>query len=180
MAGLTRAQIAERKAQAEPAPKPVTARADRAGEVRMERRRRSDETLTRVAQLKMALPPEFRDDKHHTYRWVNDVDSRVYDLTQDTQVDGEWDVCSRESKAGEDATVRKAVGTKEGGAPLYAVLCRKPMWIHLEDQAAKEKRRKAQEKGLVTKAPDDPENPQAAAFTYVAEGTSIKSGAFTP
>jgi len=102
--------------------------------VRTERRNRDAGTLDRLQRNKLALPAEFRGDTDHTYRWVNDVDNRIHDLT----VDGEWDVCTTANpETSEEVKLFKPVGTKDTGEPLYAYLCRQPKQFYDEDQAAK-------------------------------------------
>ena len=59
-------------------------------------------------------------------------------------------------------------------------LLRKPMEFHLADQRKKLARLKEAEEGLITAPPVDPQNPSAASTTYVVEGSTIKSGAYTP
>lgn len=102
--------------------------------VRTERRARDPGTLDRMKRNKLALPAAFRDDPHHTYRWINDDNTRIHDMT----VEGDWDICSlpgADTQEGEQ--VRKPVGQKDNGDPLYAYLCREPKKFYDEDQAAK-------------------------------------------
>jgi len=102
--------------------------------VRTERRARDPGSLDRMKRDKLALPAAFREDTNHTYRWVNDENTRIHDLT----VEGDWDVCKlATSDTQEGEAVRKPVGTKDNGEPLYAYLCREPIAFYAEDQAAK-------------------------------------------
>lgn len=149
-------------------------RQPRAEAVQTERRRRRDDTVDRVHQRKLAIPAEFRDDKDHEYRWINDVNDRVHALT----VEDDWDICrSSRAEGGADDRVRRTVG-KDDGQPIHAYLVRKRKdWF--EDDARKRAAAvSGSEQHLLTKPPTD--DPSAQATMYVAEGSSIRRGAYAP
>lgn len=147
---------------------------NRAEAVQSERRRRRDDTLNRVHHLKLAIPAEFRDDKEHEYRWINDENSRVYDLTKED----DWDICTTSKpETSDDDRVRRPVGTKDG-KPLYAYLVRKPKAFYDEDKRRNAARVAGAEQELLTRPPTD--NSQAAATNYVTPGSTIKRGAYAP
>lgn len=150
------------------------ARQARAAAVKVERRRRRDDTLNRVHHLKLALPAQFRDDKAHEYRWINDDNSRVYDLT----VEDDWDICTLAgAEASEEDKIRRPVGSKDG-KPLYAYLVRKPKEFYDEDKRRDAARVAGAEQGLLTTPPSD--NSPAAETNYVTPGSTIKRGAYAP
>lgn len=150
------------------------ARQARAEAVAGERRRRSDDTLSRAHHLKLAIPAEFRDDKEHEYRWINDDNSRVYDLT----VEDDWNICTIKGvEASDGDKVRRPVGAKDG-KPMYAYLVRKNKAWYDEDKRRNAALVAGAEQELLTKPPTD--NSQAAATNYVTPGSSIKRGAYAP
>lgn len=149
-------------------------RVKRQEEVATERRRRDDGTLDRVHNRRLALPVEFQDDKDHTYRWVDDNEARIHQLT----VKDDWDICTAKG----EGNVRMPVGRDKDGKPQTQVLVRKKMAFHLDDQRKKEVARKAQEQGMLSAPIADPNNP-AAAKTYVRPDSAIsptKTGLFVP
>ncbi len=141
---------------------------------RAQRRRRDDATLDRVQSRKLSLPDEYANDRDHFYYWANDENNRVHHLT--TYDDYDPAPAVRNS----DQTVRRLVGTKENGDPLYAVLLRKPMEYHRQDQRKREQLLLDEERSRVEAPPVDPSNPQAREHTYVVPGSSIKRGAYSP
>ncbi len=153
------------------------ARQPRAQAIQGERRRRKDSTLDRVHDLKLALPPEFEDDKDHDYRWANDTGSRLYDLTKRD----DWDLCGSENpEASDEDRVRRPVGTDKLGKPIYAYLVRKPKTFVEEDRMAKESRLQDMEKGMLQSAKTSPEDTRSDDVSYVVPGNALKRGAFTP
>lgn len=144
-------------------------RPERTDEIKAERRRRTDNTLDRMTQLKLALPPEFRDDKNHQYYWANDVGTRIYDLTKDDDYDH---VTLSKAEASENDRVRRPVGQNEDGSPIYAYLLRKPMEYHLADRAEKDAVIKEQQDQLLRK-PGGLAGSEAAGLTVHAS-SSIK------
>lgn len=103
-------------------------------EIRRERRRRSTEIDG--FRLRLAIPPEYSKDPDHEYRWVNDDKARVYDLT----VRDDWDVVKADDIDNHHGanSVRRQVGTKANGDPLFAQLVRKPRDFCEEDRAEKQ------------------------------------------
>lgn len=138
--------------------------------VRTERRNRDAGTLDRLQRNKLALPAEFRGDTDHTYRWVNDVDNRIHDLT----IEGEWDVCTTANpETSEEVKLRKPVGTKDTGEPMFAYLCRQPVAFFNEDQAAKVDLINAEEKAALS---GQTKNSELGDAGYATKGNIIKRG----
>lgn len=112
----------------------------RAQETQRTRRRRSDSGP--LAGLKLAVPEDLKEPGFE-YRWVNDDEVRIHAKT----VEDDWDVVK--SKAidgtGEGTPVSRNVGRTESGAPLRAVLCRKPLDWYRVDKAKEQERLKTQE-----------------------------------
>lgn len=148
----------------------------RADAIKTERRRRRDDTLDRVNNLKLALPPEFREDKGHAYRWINDDGDRVYSLTKED----DWDICVREAPEGAtEDQIRRQVGTKKNGEALYAYLVRKPIDLYEHDKQQNAAANIAREDAMLKRPETD--DPKAAGAMYVAAGSSIKRrGAYAP
>lgn len=147
----------------------------RAEAIQTERRRRRDGSIDKMHHMKLALPAEFANDKDHAYYWANDDNSRIEDLT----VRDDWDKCTISGhEAGETDTVRRQVGTKKEGGPLYAYLLRKPMEYYEEDKRKGAERNAETEKQAIAQVPA---NLSPATGAYVAPGSSIKRrGAFAP
>jgi hypothetical protein len=150
-------------------------RVARAEAIQTERRRRDDGNLDRARNMKLAIPPEFRDDTVHTYRWINDVNDRVHDLT----VEDDWNICSRASPEATDADkYRRQVDTDKSGQPVYAFLVRKRKdWYEADKRKASE-RNNGREDALLQRPETD--SPQAASTMYVGGGSSIRRGAYAP
>lgn len=113
-------------------------RADRAGQVASERRRRDD--ITGLPKLKLGIPDEVRDKlaaEGRTPRWVNDTGSRVADLT----IRDDYDPV--------DGVEPVKVGADADGKPIYARLFSKRNDFIAEDRAKAEARRKEVEAGMV-------------------------------
>lgn len=155
----------------------MTAPRTRAEETQAERRRRKPGTLDRVANLKLALPDEFADDKEHYYVWVNDTGSRVYDCTKSDDYDV---VTSSRPDAKDNDPCRRPVGTDEGGRPIYAQLLRKKADFVREDERERDVQRRAQEKQLSVKPKSDDGGDKASADAVYVKESSIKHGGYTP
>lgn len=150
-------------------------RTPRAEAIAGERRRRKDDTLNRIAGQKLAIPAEFASDTTHSYRWINDKEDRVYDLT----VNDDYDIVTRSGvEASDDDRVRRPVGQDENGKPLYAVLVRKPIEFVKEDRAERDKALREGENQLKRKAP--PAEGLSADHAYTSETNTIKAGGYTP
>jgi hypothetical protein len=116
----------------------ATNRADRASEVRRERRRRDD--ITGLPRQKLAIPDHIREQlaaEGRTPRWVNDTGSRVADLTE------------RDDYDPVEGVEPVKVDTDADGKPVYARLFSKPTEFIREDQAKAEARRREVEAGMV-------------------------------
>jgi hypothetical protein len=116
-------------------------RQSRQDEVRQERRRRDDTTLDGGQALKLAIPPAIQKElaaQGRTARWVNDVGSRMHDLT----VNDDWD-----KVAGVEP--RDVVIDKSKGTTVKAHLVSKPNDFIAEDRAKKDERRRQQEDGML-------------------------------
>jgi len=104
----------------------------RTAETRAARRRRSDDIDGH--RMRLAIPPQYKNDKENEYRWINDDRSRVFDLTKQD----DWDQVPSDSGDDGANTVRRQVGTKPNGDPLFAHLVRKPKEFCEEDRAKKQ------------------------------------------
>jgi hypothetical protein len=146
--------------------------------VRQERRRRRESSLNGMADLRLDIPPEFRDDPDYVYRWANDKGARIHNLT----VAGDWDVVTKSGpEAGPHDSVRRPVGVDHStGQPLEAQLLRKPRWIHEEDEADKMGRIADRETGLLQGAKSSPEDTRPESVSYAAPNNSIRRGAYRP
>ncbi len=145
------------------------ARPARAEEVQTERKRRRDDTVDRTYNLKLALPAEFRDDKDHEYRWINDRNSRVHDLTEQD----DWQICQPAN--GDRDKICKVVDVDRAGKPVNAYLVRKPKDWYDDDKRKAATRAAEAEKAPLTQAPAD------VPGSYVTPGASItRKGAYAP
>jgi len=108
-----------------------------------DRRRRRDDGP--MAGLKLAVPEGLKE-QGFEYRWVNDDGRRVHDKT----VMDDWDrvMTPAIESEGEGTPVKRLVGKQEGGAPLYAYLCRKPTEFYQEDKSKEQRRIKEQEDAM--------------------------------
>lgn len=151
-------------------------RETRAEAVQTERRRRRDDTIDRVHQTKLGLPAEFRDDTANHYRWINDDDTRLYDMT----VEDDWShVTTKGTESSDEDKVRRPVGKKDNGEPLYAYLCSKPVEFVKEDARRAEMKLRETEDQLMTASKTSPEDNRSEAVSYVPSGNSIKRGPYT-
>lgn len=146
-------------------------RQPRAEAVQTERRRRNDGDLNKALHLKLAIPGHLRDDTTQVYRWINDENSRVRDLT----VEDDWNICRTEDGREQ---ISKVVGTKKDGSPLTAYLVGKRKDWFEEDRRQKSAHVAKAEKELFQAPPTD--SADAAAHSYVAPGSSIRQGPYTP
>lgn len=152
-------------------------RTPRAQAVQGERRRRRADTLDRIHGRKLSIPPEYRDDKDHEYYWANDVDSRIYDLT----VDDDYDHVTRSNpEASEEEKVRRPVGTKPTGEPMYAYLLRKPKVYAEDDRKERLATIEEREKGILRSPKTSPEDDRSEDVSYVVWGNTIKHGPYSP
>ncbi len=149
-------------------------RLPRAEVIQGERRSRKADSLDRMAGMKLALPPEFQDDKDHYYFWATDNGARVHDLT--TYDDYEVVRSSNPEATGADAC-RRPVGQNETGQPQYAQLLRKPQYFMALHQKARDEAMKEQERQLSRRAETD--SPELQGTSYVSNST-IKHGGYTP
>lgn len=144
-----------------------------------ERRRRRADTLDGMENTRLALPHEFRDDKTHTYRWANDDGYRVTDL-----YNKDWDrVTSSKTVSAAEDELRRQVGVKKDGSPLFAILMRKPIKLHVEDRVAMVRSTEVREDHLATTPDTDPSSPDSASKTYVGKETTInrqRRGSYAP
>jgi len=112
-----------------------------------QQRRRRRETLGDERHLKLGVPDSMND-PNFEYRWFNENGNRIQ---QKTELD-DWDIVKTEVDAtkdnGEGSPVRRPVGTKADGSPLYAYLCRKPKEFYIEDKKAEQEAIKADEDAL--------------------------------
>lgn len=113
-------------------------RPPRSVEVKAQRRRRGDETLS--AAKRLPIPPEVKkrlDEQGLTGRWVNDIDNRMHQLTK---LD-DYDIV--------EGVAPVPVGTAPDGTPIKAHLLAKPRAFIEEDRAKAEKRRGETESSLL-------------------------------
>lgn len=101
----------------------VASRANRAEEVRTERRRKPGATT--ALGLKLHVPEEDKDPQY-VHRWVNDVGQRVQTMTAD-----DWDPAPLDGK-----TESRYVGANDG-KPTNAILMRKRRDWYEADQKDK-------------------------------------------
>ena len=113
--------------------------------VSQERRRRSDHDGGRVKNL--AVKEEMLDRTKYEYRFVNDTGNRLYNLTQ---LD-DWDIVedrtggTAENNTDMGARVSVRAGTSKEGAAFGAVLVRKPIELHKNDEAERQRQIDAKE-----------------------------------
>lgn len=137
-------------------------RADRAGEVAAERRRRDDTSGSQ--RLKLDIPEEVRTRlaaEGRTPRWVNDTGNRIADLT------------TRDDYDKVEGVERRKVGTGEDGKPQYAVLLAKRDDFIAEDRAKSDQRRRDVEKARFNAGETQPIEGQMGAATYVDPASKI-------
>lgn len=116
-------------------------RASRREEVRHERRRRDDATLDGSQALKLAVPPEIErqlTEQGRTWRWANDVGSRIHQLTK---LD-DWDPV-------EGVEPREVVIDKAKGTTCKAILLSKPKDFIEDDRRKSDRIRRAKEEAAM-------------------------------
>ena len=115
-----------------------TARQD---EVRQERRRRDDTTIDAGQAKKLAIPLDIESElaaQGRSARWVNDVGSRVHDLT----VRDDWDRV-------EGVEPRTVVIDRKTGETAKAILVSKPQAFIAEDAAKRDVARRETETAML-------------------------------
>jgi hypothetical protein len=151
------------------AEKPTTARARPARvEVEQGERQRRRTNLDASFDLQLPVDESRLDRKSFTYRWVNDARGRVHRIT--TQDD--WERVSAEEAGVE---VEHQVGYHPDGKPLKAILLKKPLRWHQDDQA----RKIAQTREVETemkRRPPAVEGGISDAEGYVVSGTGVRAG----
>lgn len=129
----------------------------RSDQITTQRRRRNTDALG-GKRRRLAVEESTLDRENFVYRFANDENGRLHQLT----VNDDWDVVSdRDGEAKADsvgigAEVAAYAGTRENGAPLRSVLLRKRKDLHEEDEAAKQRRVDDTEAGLRQAAPQEP------------------------
>lgn len=113
------------------------ARQSRDEEILPERRRRSNADTT---GRRLAVRTDMLDLEKYTYRWVNDSEVRMFNLTKQD----DWDVVLQDGSALKDDNtdlgnaVSMPVGTKPDGSAMRAYLCRKLKRFYDDDQKMKQ------------------------------------------
>lgn len=110
----------------------------RTDQIKAERRRRNSDALGGHRQRLFVNEAQL-DRENYQYRWANDVDNRIYQLTvqDDYERVEDRDGSVRPDNSGMGAEVATPVGTTKEGAPMRAVLLRKPKTFHDDDERAK-------------------------------------------
>ena len=145
-------------------------RVSRKEEVRTERRRRDDATIDGSQALNLAVSPEIQRKltaQGRTWRWVNDVGTRIKQLTEDD----DWDRV-------EGVEPREVVIDKAKGATVKTYLLSKPVEFIREDRAKRDAARRETEKAMLegqvpnagTAPASRPDN------VYVPPGNKIERG----
>lgn len=117
-------------------------------EIKQERRRRSSNLSGR--RNRMGIDESKLDRVNYEYRFVNDEGTRLYDLT----VNDDWDVVKDRSGTlkvdgtGVGTETAVPVGMGQHGAPVRAVLLRKPKHMYIDDKRAEQRLIDEQEAGL--------------------------------
>lgn len=140
-------------------------RLDRATEVRTERRRKAGAVFHTGVQL--GVDESKLDRANFAYRLVNDANGRVQQLEAQ-----DWDPAPEQALVGStgSGTVQsKHAGSIEGKA-FNAVLMRKPIAYHNEDQAAKQRPLDEMEEAIRRGQNHAADEPQLASGTYTPGG----------
>lgn len=143
-----------------------------------DRRRRKTENIDRIGEDKLGVPSQWYDEggvldrTKWQARWINDSGNRIHNLT----VSDDYDIVKVETEGSKEEAIRRPVGQKETGEPLYAYLCRKPLEFWQEDQKAKIAVIDGEEKALLSNPTPAQEDNRTAQTAYVAPNTSIKHG----
>lgn len=121
----------------------------RGPQIRQERRRRNTDALS-GKRRRLAVNEAMLDRDAYEYRWINDEGNRIFNLTKQD----DWDIVPntdgqvKPDGTGMGAETATPVGTGERGAPLRAVLVRKPKALFDEDVQAQQRRIDETEAGL--------------------------------
>lgn len=147
----------------------------RADDIKTERRRRKSDSLT-GRQRKLMVDEDKLDRNKFVYRFANDEESRLHNLTKLDDWDVVTDVEGESDQTGMGSEVSRHVGLGKSGKATRAVLLRKPKHLHDEDERAKQRRIDATEDGMREGATPGADN----SSQYVPEGgISIRSGGKT-
>ena len=141
-------------------------RQPRQEEMRHERRRRDDTTLDTGQAKNLAIPAEIERKlaaQGRSARWINDVGSRVHDLT----VRDDWDRV-------EGVEPRTVVVDRKNGTTAQAILVSKPNDFIAEDRAKKEAGRRETETAMLNARV--PGSTAAPANMYADKANSIGRG----
>lgn len=144
-----------------------TPRLDRATEVRSERRRKPGSIVHSGIQL--GVDESKLDRSKFAYRLVNDANGRVQQLEAQ-----DWDPATEDAligSTGAGSVQSKHAGSIEGKA-FNAVLMRKPIAYHNEDQAAKQKPLDDMEEAIRRGRNHAADEPQLASGTYTPGGSN--------
>lgn len=109
-------------------------RRSREEETLPERRKRTDIDIT---GKRLAVPTHLLDHEKYVYRFMNDNDTRLMQMTQHD----DWDVMANDGAiASSDLgnAITRPVGVKPDGSPLKAYLCRKLRRFYDDDQKMKQ------------------------------------------
>lgn len=109
-------------------------RPSREEETLAERRKRTDIDTT---GKRLAVPTHLLDHEKYVYRFMNDTDTRLMQMTKHD----DWDVMANDgSVASSDLgnAITRPVGVKPDGSPLKAYLCRKLRRFYDDDQKMKQ------------------------------------------
>lgn len=119
------------------------------GRPNMERRRRNTDALS-GKRRRLGVNEAMLDRENYEYRWINDEGNRIFNLTKQD----DWDVVPntdgmvKPDGSGMGSETATPVGTGERGAPLRAVLVRKPKPLFDDDVQAQQRRIDETESGL--------------------------------
>lgn len=141
-------------------------------QIAAERRRRNSESLNGTRK-RLHVDESKLDRENFAYRFANDENGRLHQLT----VDDDWDMVSdRDGVVKPDGNsvgseVSAFAGTRDNGAPLRTVLLRKRKTYYDEDEAAKQRRVDETEAGLKrgkasAASEDGMYQPESAPTTY--------------
>jgi hypothetical protein len=159
-----------------------SAREDRQGEVRQERRRRKD--LSTNAHLLFSIPDHLRDDERYRYHWFVDRPGRIEQKT----VHDDWDLVTEPELAadgrqtGAGTRIERHAGVDKYGNPERAFLARKLREHDEEDkragQARIDERMRQIKRGKATE--DDDGATPGRDGSYVPKGRIVIQENYTP
>lgn len=143
-------------------------RPDRAAEVRTERRRKPGSVIHTGIQL--GVDKSKLDEANYAYRLVNDANGRVQQLEAQ-----DWDIATEQGallgSTGAGTVQSKHAGHIEGKA-FNAVLMRKPIAMHNEDKAAKQRPLDEMDEAIRHGQSHTAAEPQLASGTYTPGGSN--------